>query len=62
MDKRKKSRRELLKALGEVQHLVGQAKGDYQNDRSAERAQKVVTGLEKAFDICVEARSTDPPD
>ena len=52
-----KSRYPLSKKLSDVQHLVGQALGDYLNDRSPSRAEKVQGALKEAFEILLEIRS-----
>lgn len=47
--------------LGELQTLVGKALAGYQNDRTADRSAVVVPPLEQAHQLCVDARSFDPP-
>jgi hypothetical protein len=53
--------RVLIKALGDIQTLVGKAMGVYMNDRSTDRADKLLPLLKQAFDICVEARGAYDP-
>lgn len=55
--------RRLLLVINELQGMVGQALGDYMNDRSQERAKKVITTLTNAHSLCIEATSKyDPVD
>jgi len=49
--------RKLLITLGDIQTLAGRAQGVYLNDRSTERAEKLVPMLQEIFDKCVETRS-----
>jgi hypothetical protein len=56
MDMRKKTRKQIMKALERIQFLVGQAKHDYLNDRSNMRADRVIPALEEAFNICIDIR------
>jgi hypothetical protein len=58
---KKPSRRELLKALSELQALIGDAIAAHANDRDPDAFVKVQTPLEKAFELCIQARSFDPP-
>lgn len=58
---KKPSRRELLKALGTVQDLVGRAKGITWDDKNPNRIQNLIPVLEQAFNICVDAQGFDPP-
>ncbi len=46
----------VMKNLGEIQHLVGQARAAYMNDRDEDRAKKVLDCLESAFNLCVNTR------
>lgn len=55
------SRKDLLRVVGQLQDLIGQARAAYENDRSTERADAVTGPLNKAFDLAVLARSLDPP-
>lgn len=51
----------ILEKVGEVQHLIGKAKGMHDNDRDVnahEIAQKL---LAEAFDLCVEIRNMYDP-
>ena len=49
-----KIRRQDVKKLSKIQDLVGNAIGAYNDDRSPDRATKVRTPLEKAFNLCIE--------
>jgi hypothetical protein len=59
--KRKPTRRDLLVVIGRLQHLIGQSKNCYFDDRDPNRADSVVKPLEEAFNICIEATSQDLP-
>lgn len=58
---KKPSRRELLKVVSELQDLIGEAVAAHANDRDPDAFVKVQTPLEKAFELCIQARSFDPP-
>ena len=60
-ERRKPNRQALLRTLTEVQGLVGEARNEVHNDRNPERAAAVDRLLAKAFDLCVDATSEDPP-
>ena len=51
----------LIKTLEQIQDLSGKAKGAFWNDRDPMRAEHVVEPLEKIFDLCVQARSSEKP-
>lgn len=59
MMRRKPTRRDLLIVIGRLQDMIGSAKGDHQADTDQGgfvRAQKT---LDRAFELCVDARSFD---
>lgn len=58
---KKPSRRELLKVVSELQDLIGDAIGAHANDRDPDAFVKVQTPLESALELCIQARSFDPP-
>ena len=58
---KKPSRRELLKVVTELQSLIGDALGAHYNDRDPNAFHKVKAPLDKALELCVHARSFDPP-
>ena len=53
--------RRLLIALSEVQHLVGIARGQMMNDRNPDAYEKARDALDRAFSLCVSARSEYAP-
>lgn len=57
----KPTRADLLRVIEELQHLVGVGMAAAQNDRAPDRAAQIQGALKKAFDLCVAARSMDPP-
>lgn len=59
---KKPTRRQLLKVIGRLQTLIGQAHGGYLNDRAVCRATAVEEPLNEAFELCLEARRFDPAD
>lgn len=59
---KKITRKQLIDGIGKLQDLIGIATTSYWEDRSPNRAEKVIKSLEKAFDLCVELRSTDDPE
>lgn len=58
---RRPTRGELLRVVGELQTLVGMAKGAYENDRDPNREHSVRSPLDRAFELCIEALHYDPP-
>ena len=58
--KRKPTRRDLLIVIGRLQRLIGFAKGA-NNDRNQNRFAHVDVALAVAHDLCIDARSFDPP-
>lgn len=59
---RKPSRKQLLRAIGELQMLIGDAIAFHTNDRNRHGFEHGQKALRKAFEICIDARSFDPPD
>ena len=53
--------RELLIIIGEIQNLVGVAKNVARNDRDKEQLTHLLELLDKAFKLCLEARSEYRP-
>lgn len=58
---RKPTRKDLLRLVTELQDLIGEALAAHDNDRDPDSQLKVRTPLAKGFDLCVQARSFDPP-
>jgi hypothetical protein len=50
-----------IKPLEKVQTLIGRAMAAYENDRSNDRASRVMEPLREAFDIVVTLRSRTKP-
>lgn len=55
------SRIELLGAITSLQGFIGKAMGA-NNDRNPNRQAEVTDYLERAHDLCIEARADDPSD
>ena len=60
MNRRKPTRKDLLVVIGELQNRIGLAKA-LCNDRNPDRQAQVDHALQTAIELCVEARSYDPP-
>jgi hypothetical protein len=58
---RKPSRRDLLVVIGRLQQLVGSLGSAANDDRNPERATFIIKLTKEAHDLCVAARSFDPP-
>ena len=58
---RKPTRKDLLRVVSELQNLIGEAMAAHDNDRDPDSQLKVRAPLAKGFDLCVRARSFDPP-
>ena len=58
---KKPTRKDLLKVISRLQGLIGSAQGIYDNDIATNRADRLHLLLEEAFDLCIQARSFDPP-
>jgi hypothetical protein len=58
---KKPSRKDLLKVIAELQQLVGSAHGLHANDRNPMGFEEGQKKLEAAHELCIQARSFDPP-
>lgn len=58
---RKPTRKDLIRLVTELQDLIGEALAAHDNDRDPDSQLKVRTPLSTGFDLCVQARSFDPP-
>lgn len=58
---KKPSRRDLLKVVTELQTLISRAHTLHGNDRNPNGFEQGQKTLDKAFDLCLKARSFDPP-
>lgn len=58
---KKPSRIDLLGAVTSLQGFIGKAMGA-NNDRNPNRQAELADYLERAHDLCIEARSADPSD
>ena len=58
---KKPTRKDLLKVISRLQGLIGSVQGVYDNDRAENRADRLYPLLKEALDLCVQARSFDPP-
>lgn len=58
---RRPTRRDLLIVVGQLQDLIGQAEAEHANDRSPDGFERGQEALRLAHDLCVRARSFDPP-
>jgi hypothetical protein len=61
MKKAKGEVKKLIVALGEIQNLVGKAKGSLWNDRDANSLEEASDALDKAFEICLKHRNQYDP-
>jgi len=62
MDIRKKPTRiDLLRVLDRLQYLVGHAIGTAHDDRNPCRLAVLVSALNEAHDLCIDARGFDDP-
>lgn len=57
----KPNRRQLLRVIGELQDLIGRANALHANDRDPNGFEKAQAALDEAFQLCLDARSFDPP-
>lgn len=53
--------REILKLVGQIQDLVGQARGNHWNDRDQAAFAMAQNQLKEAFDICLKITSMYEP-
>jgi hypothetical protein len=58
---KKPSRKELLKVITELQKLVGTAMHTHGNDRDPNGFERGQKALERAHELCIQARAFDPP-
>ncbi|AMR77980.1 hypothetical protein [Cupriavidus nantongensis] len=58
---KKPTRRELLQVITELQDLIGKAMARHGNDRDRDGYEMRQKYLEQAHELCIEARSFDPP-
>lgn len=59
--KKKPTRKDFLKILGELQRLIGKAKGLHANDRNPMGFEYGQNALEEAHELCISASQFDPP-
>ncbi len=59
--KKKPTRRDLLIVIGQLQTSIGRIASAANNDRSQNRIEVVNEESDRAFELCIEARSFDPP-
>ena len=59
--KRKPTRRDLLLLIGHLQNQIGDAIGSIRDDQSPDSFEAGLRELHEAHDLCIEARSYDPP-
>lgn len=57
----KPTRAELLRIIMQVQMALEDARAAYDNDRAPCRASAVHAALDKALDLCVQARAKEQP-
>jgi hypothetical protein len=57
MKKAKGEVKKLIIALGEIQNLIGKAKGVLWNDRNSNNIEETSILLEKAFEVCLKNRN-----
>lgn len=57
---RKPTRRDLLVVIGRLQNLIGTAMAQ-NDDRNPNRFSEVEATMRRAHDLCIDARSHDPP-
>lgn len=53
--------REILKLVGEIQNLIGEAKANHDNDRDQTSHEIAQKQLEKAHELCIRIRSMYDP-
>lgn len=59
--KRRPTRRDLLIVIGALQDAIGLARSCYRDDRNRDGLEQGHRVLDRAHDLCVRARSQDPP-
>jgi len=60
-DIKKPTRRDLLLVIGDLQDILGALGATYGNDRSYGRAEPIQDLVKRGMDLCIQARSYDPP-
>ena len=60
MKRRRPTRRDLLVLIGRLQDAIGRGIAAYDGEGKT-RADDIHAALDPAFDLCIEARSFDPP-
>lgn len=60
-DRTKPTRQDLLRVLGRLQTLVGNAIGTAHNDRAPNRLANLVVVLEEAHNLCIDAQGYEDP-
>nr|WP_280971437.1 hypothetical protein [Cupriavidus gilardii]WDE72675.1 hypothetical protein [Cupriavidus gilardii] len=58
---KKPTRKELLMVITELQGLIGRAMARHGNDRDRDGYEKGQKLLEQAHELCIQARTFDPP-
>ena len=58
---KKPSRKDLLRVITELQGMIGNALGLHWNDRDPQGHENGQRLLQEAHDLCIRARSFDPP-
>lgn len=58
---KKPTRKDLLEVVTELQRLVGTAMSQHGNDRDPSGFEKGQRALQQAHELCIQARSFDPP-
>lgn len=58
---KKPSRRDLLKVITELQTLISRGRSLHANDRNPHGFEQGQNVLNEAFELCIAARSFDPP-
>ncbi len=60
--KKRPHRRDLLKVITKLQTLIGKAQALHGNDRNPNGFEQGQDTLNEAFNLCLDARSFDPPE
>lgn len=58
---KKPTRRDLLKVVTELQTLISKGRSLHANDRNPHGFEQGQNVLQEAFELCISARSFDPP-
>lgn len=51
---------DLLRVIGQLQNLIGHAKGNYGNDQNPDGFERGQDALDEAFELCIDARGHFP--